>query len=82
VEEVTKVIPEHNENNVKHIDDDPHHVEDGDDPAQTEQLREAEEDRQVGNVSSKVHAKYFTHGAPVSILFLMLLANVAGQGKT
>jgi hypothetical protein len=82
VEEFTKVMPEHNENIVKHIDDDPHHVEDGDDPAQTEQLREAEEDRQVGNVSIKVHAKYFTHGAPMTILFLILLAIVAGQGKT
>jgi hypothetical protein len=77
VEEVKKEMPESNENIAKDIDEDPHHLEDGDDPAQAERLCEAEEDRQVGNVSTKIHAKYFTHGAPVPILLLILLAIVA-----
>ncbi|CAB3981098.1 multidrug resistance-associated 9 isoform X1, partial [Paramuricea clavata] len=74
----SRVLPAHivDEN----IDKD--HVEDGDDPVQQEQLHEVEEDRQVGNVSIKVDAKYFTHGAPASILFLILLGIGAGQGLT
>lgn len=51
------------------------------DVAEAEQLREAEEDREVGTVSFNVDAKYFMFGAPVLMLFLMLLIIIAGQGK-
>ena len=81
MDEVKIKMPENNENIVQDIDKD--HVEDGHDhdPVEPEQLQEVEEDRQVGNVSIKVDAKYLTHGAPASILFLILLGIGAGQGK-
>jgi hypothetical protein len=74
--------PENKEDRMKETDKEHPDVEDNDDLTQTGQLREAEEDRQVGNVSFKVHAKYFMHGAPASILFLVLIAIGAAQGKT
>ena len=51
------------------------------DIAKAEQLREAEEDREVGTVSFNVDAKYFMFGAPALMLLLMLLIIIAGQGK-
>ena len=51
------------------------------DVAEAEQLREAEEDREVGTVSFNVDAKYFMFGAPALMLFLMLLIIIASQGK-
>jgi hypothetical protein len=86
VEEILKKMPEietreKKENSVKETGKERPDVEGNDDIAQVEQLREAEEDRQVGNVSFNVDTKYFMHGAPASILFLVLLAIGAAQGK-
>ncbi|XP_028400456.1 multidrug resistance-associated protein 4-like [Dendronephthya gigantea] len=63
-------------------DDESQHVERHDDLGNAEQLREAKEDRQIGNVSIKTYAKYFMHGAPTTFLALILLVIGAGKGLT
>lgn len=86
VEEVKKDIPEieiadNKENEVQETDDESHYWETDDGLSEAKELREAKEDRQVGNVSFNVDAKYFMFGAPALVLLLMLLIVVAGQGE-
>ena len=73
-------IPENKENTIQETGEDSEHELD-EDLAEGEQLREAEEDREQGNVSFKVDAKYFMFGAPALMLLLMLLIIMAAQGK-
>jgi hypothetical protein len=86
VEEMKKDIPELEVAKNKESTTQPEAVEDtghaeaDDDPAEAEQLREAEEDRGVGSSSFMVDVKYFMFGAPVLVLLLILLIIVAGQG--
>ena len=52
------------------------------DNVNAQKLLGTKEDRQVGSVSLKVNAKYFTHGAPVFVLLLILLTAGIGKGKS
>ena len=86
VEEVKKDIPElenagNKENKTQETEEESEYADADDDLAEAEQLREAEEDREVGSVSFMVDAKYFMFGAPALVLLLILLIIVAGQGK-
>jgi hypothetical protein len=84
VEEVNKDIPELEIAEKKESpaqETESEHAEADDDLAGAEQLREAEEKREVGSVSFNVDAKYFMFGAPALMLLLILLIIVAGQGK-
>ena len=46
-----------------------------------EVLREAEEDREVGNISMKIYWEYFVSGISIFILLFMVLVFISGQGK-
>ena len=86
VEEVKKDIPEleiaeNIESTAEETEEESEHTEIDDNLAEAEQLREAEEDREVGSVSLNVDAKYFMFGAPALMLLLILLIIVTGQGK-
>ena len=47
----------------------------------SESYKEAEEDRETGNVSFKVYVDYFLNGAPGFVLFLVAFVFFSGQGK-
>ena len=85
VDDVNQMMELNITNKVDHAtrktDDESQPVETHDDQENAEQLREAKEDRQIGNVSVKTYAKYFMHGAPMILLALILLTIGAGQGK-
>ena len=86
VEEMKKDIPEveiakKKESAREETEEETEHEEADDDLAEAEQLREAEEDREVGSVSFMVDAKYFMFGAPALVLLLILLIIVSGQGN-
>ena len=86
VEEVKKEIPqleiaENTESMAQEPEEETEHAKADDDLAEAEQLREAEEDREVGSVSFNVDAKYFMFGAPALVLLLILLIIIAGQGN-
>jgi ABC-type multidrug transport system ATPase subunit len=86
VEDVKKDIPElevaeNKESTAEETEEESEDAERDDDLAEAEQLREAEEHREVGSVSFNVDAKYFMFGAPALMLLLILLIIVAGQGK-
>jgi hypothetical protein len=85
LEEVKKDIPElevyENKESTAETEEESENAERDIDLAEAEQLREAEEHREVGSVSFNVDAKYFMFGAPALMLLLILLIIAAGQGK-